>query len=94
MEPGTRVRRGVGVVMRPEEEEAFLFDPDHGTLKLLNWTGVEVWGLLDGQRGAGDVAAALARSHPDADPAALAADVDRFLEELVAAGLADTVAGG
>jgi hypothetical protein len=94
MERGTTLRQRAGVVVRPEEDEAFLFDPDRGTLKLLNPTGVEVWGLLDGRRSAGDVAAELVRSYPDADPAAVAGDVDRFLDELVAAGLAEVVTGG
>jgi hypothetical protein len=91
MNPGTTLRHRVGVVVRSEEDEAFLFDPDRGTLKLLNPTGVEIWTLLDGQRRAGDVAAELARSYPEADPAAVAVDVDRFLDELVAAGLAERV---
>ena len=94
MEAGAKVRRRAGVLMRPEDDEAFLFDPDSGTLKMLNATGVEVWALLDGPRAAGDIAAALADRYPEADRAAVAGDVDRFLDELVAAGLAEKVAGG
>jgi hypothetical protein len=94
MEPGTRLRRREGVLFRPEEDEAFLFDPDTGALKLLNATGVEVWGRLATAVTAAEVAADLGRGYPEAEPGAVAADVDRFLEELVAAGLAELVPGG
>jgi PqqD family protein of HPr-rel-A system len=90
---GTKLRPRAGVVMRPEEDEAFLFDPDRGTLKLLNPTGVDVWRLLDGQRDAQDLAREVAARYPEADADAVAGDVAQFLEELVAAGLVEAVGG-
>ncbi len=91
MDSGTTLRQRAGVVMRPEEDEAFLFDPDRGTLKLLNATGVEVWALLDGTRDAAAITAALCAAHPEAAPDAVVADVGEFLDAVVGAGLAEAV---
>ncbi len=78
--------------MRQEEDEAFLLEPGSGRIKLLNATGLEVWQLLDGERSTAAVARAVGVAHPDADPEAVAQDVERFLDELVAAGLVEAAA--
>jgi hypothetical protein len=82
-----------GVLLRQEEDEGFLFDPDSGQIKLLNSTGVEVWSLLDGRRDTAALAAALVAAHPEADAPLVAGDVDRFVDALVAAGFAEVVVG-
>jgi hypothetical protein len=75
--------------VRLEEDEAFLLEPVSGRIKLLNPTGVEVWQLLDGLRDPAAVARALGQAHPDAEPGAVARDVEQFLDELTAAGLVE-----
>jgi hypothetical protein len=92
MDPTRRLRPAPGLVLRREDDEAFLLEPAAGRIKLLNATGLEVWELLDGRRDAGAVARALGAAHPDADPDAVARDVAQFLEELAAAGLVEAVA--
>ena len=79
--------------MRREEEEAFLFQPASGAVKLLNATGLEAWGLLDGCRDTQEVARTLCELYPEAEPAAVAQDVSRFLDDLLAAGLVEVASG-
>jgi hypothetical protein len=88
-----RLRHVAGVVMRREEDEAFLLEPGTGRLKLLNVTGLEVWLRLDGERDTAQVAAAVAAAYPEAAAADVAADVERFVAELVVAGLVEVVPG-
>lgn len=44
--PGPKVREKI--VLREEGDEAFLFDPETGTIKTLNITGISIWKLCDG----------------------------------------------
>ncbi len=91
MEPAARLRRVARVLMCPEEDEAFLFDPQGGGVKLLNPTGALVWRLLDGDHDAAAITGAVCAAWPEAAPAAVGADVVRFLESLLEAGLAEVV---
>jgi len=84
-----KLRPREGIIVREEEGEAFLFDPETGQLSLLNATGLEAWRLLDGTRDQASVARALAASYPDAEEAVIAADVARFVEDLVRAGFVE-----
>ncbi len=93
MGPSARLRRAPHVIMRPEDDEAFLLVPETGALKLLNPTARAVWELLDGERAVAEVAAAVAASYPEVAAEAITADVARFLGELLEAGLAEVVGG-
>jgi hypothetical protein len=47
----SRLAVNPNLVLREEDDDcALLFDPDRGTVQLLNRTAVEVWKRLDGQR--------------------------------------------
>ena len=48
------------LVLRVEDDDCgLLFDPDAGTVKVLNRSAVEIWKLLDGQRSLGELIIAL-----------------------------------
>ncbi|HEY3355374.1 MAG TPA: PqqD family protein [Polyangia bacterium] len=94
MHPAARVRSRPDVLLCPEEDEAFLFTPASGRVRLLNPTGLAVWRLIDGVRDVVAVTAAVCAEFPDAVPPAVAADVVAFLDELVAAELAEVVVDG
>jgi hypothetical protein len=91
VDPTRRLRPAAGVAVHLEDDEAFLLEIGSGRLRLLNATGVEVWHLLDGERDAAAVARELGRAHAEADPAAVARDVELFLDELEAARLVEVV---
>jgi hypothetical protein len=77
----------------PGTGECVLVDRARGRVLALNATGAAVWDLLDGRRGAGDLARILAAAagpgaadEPPADPAAVEADVRRLLDDLAREG--------
>ena len=48
------------LVLRVEDDDCgLLFDPDAGTVKVLNRSAVEIWNLLDGRRSLRELLAAL-----------------------------------
>jgi hypothetical protein len=53
------------VVCRQEDEEALLFDPENGTIKLLNYTGYDIWKLCDGTRTLENITEKLKAEYPD-----------------------------
>jgi hypothetical protein len=56
----SRVTPNPNVFLREEEDEAgILYDPDTGSVGILNATAVEVWKLLDGHREVAQVIGAL-----------------------------------
>ena len=67
---------------------------DLGSIYTLNGTAGEIWNLLDGQRRAAEIVAAMAQEY-DIDGDTLAADVERTLAEMREEGLiVMTSAGG
>lgn len=62
--------------------ETILLDEATGHVVSLNATAAAVWLLCDGQRDVEAIAAEIHRVHPEADPAAIRADVRRILDEL------------
>lgn len=43
------------IVFREEGDEALLFNPDTGQIKLLNYTGIFIWKLCDGKHSVKDM---------------------------------------
>jgi hypothetical protein len=41
--------RNPDIVMRSEEKEAMLFNPENGNILCINKTGILIWGLCDGK---------------------------------------------
>lgn len=79
----TKVRRNPSVVARDlaEGEGAVLLHLDSGQYHGVNPIGLAIWELLDQERTAGEVAAAL-RERVDGAPADLETDVVQFLREV------------
>lgn len=68
------------------DDETVLMRLSDGDFFALDGTGRIIWQAIDGTRARDEIVALLAERF-DSDPAALAGDVDRFLAELVDAGL-------
>lgn len=77
------------VILREEEEGAFLFQPESGELSCLNPVGTIVWKLLDGKRTVGAIADAVAKEFPDAGREAILGDLRAFLGDLKGFGYAE-----
>ena len=59
------------LVLRVEDDDCgLLFDPDAGTVKVLNRSAVEIWKLLDGQRSLGELIIALGETFDEMGPEA------------------------
>jgi hypothetical protein len=72
------------------DDEVVMLSVRAGAYFGLNGVGSEIWNMLREPRRVGDLCAALASTY-DADERTLAADVTRFLQALVARGLARIV---
>lgn len=66
------------------DDEIVLLNLADGTFFSLTGTGAAIWGLIDGARDRDALIAALAQAY-GAAPAAIADDVDAFLDDLRAA---------
>jgi len=78
------------LVLRREEDGAFLFDPARDVLVCVNETGLEIVSGLDGGRSVDEIIATLTDLYPDIGPEALREDVESFLKQLVERGLAES----
>jgi hypothetical protein len=81
-----RWRRDDRVAWRDIAGEALLIHPARSLMYPLDEVGSAIWGLLDGTRDAGAVAAEI-HGRFDVEEAEAARDVARFLDELAEAGL-------
>ena len=70
------------VVSRPEEEEAILFHPDSGAVKLLNRTGVLIYRLLDGKKRLEEIAAMIVQEFEGVDQEDARQDVAEFVKNM------------
>jgi hypothetical protein len=82
----TSVQPGADVIFRDLGGEAVLLDLASGRYFGLNPVGTRIWTLLAEGATVAAVAAALAQEF-DAEPAAIARDVDELVTELAARGL-------
>ena len=79
------------IVFRPEGDEAILFNPDTGGVRLLNETAAFIYRLLDGEHDEETIVARLMDEYEVGREEA-AADLARLVEQLAAAGLVGEVA--
>ena len=67
----SRLMTNPNLVLRVEDDDCgLLFDPDAGTVKVLNRFAVEIWKLLDGQRSLGELIIALGETFDGMGPEA------------------------
>ncbi|MDQ5985439.1 MAG: hypothetical protein CSYNP_01149 [Syntrophus sp. SKADARSKE-3] len=70
-------------VYRKEENGAYLYDPETGTLKYLNRTGVQIVDLCDGKKNIRDLVDMMQAIYPDEISTKLREDVIDFINRLV-----------
>ncbi len=67
----SRLAVNPNLVLREEDDDcALLFDPDRGSVQMLNRTAVEIWKRLDGQRSLKEILSSLDDLFADVDEAA------------------------
>ena len=82
MEDDYRPQKAERLITREEDENLVLFDPDTGSIKLLNETAGLIWNSIDGNTSIKDIIHVTAAENPDGDKKTIREDVLRFLEEL------------
>lgn len=82
------------VISRESDGELVVVLPQDGKFFVLNGTGAEIFGLLDGQRALDAIAAALHTHHPDSALEQVQADVLAFAEKILQRGAAQKVTRG
>ncbi len=70
------------IVLREEEDEAFLFNPDSGAIKTLTSVGVFIWKLCDGEHSKDDIANKVVESYDVKSKDIAKNDVEEFLQAL------------
>ena len=67
----SRLMTNPNLVLRVEDDDCgLLFDPDAGTVKVLNRSAVEIWKLLDGRHSLRELLAALGETFDGMGPEA------------------------
>jgi methyltransferase-like protein len=77
-----KVNSASDIVLREEEEEAFLFDPNSSKIKVLNNTAVFIWKLCDGNHSREDILNQLSEKFNLPSKEQAEQDLDKFLETL------------
>ena len=70
------------IVFRQEEEEALLFNPDTGMIKVLNPMGIFIWKLCDGKHNRIDIIREILERYEGESKEKIEMDVDNFLDDL------------
>lgn len=70
------------IVFREEGKEALLFDPNTGSIKILNPVGTIIWKLINGKNTKDNIKRKLADKFKDEDPARIGKDLNKFLKSL------------
>lgn len=70
------------IVFREEGEEALLFNPDNGTVKVLNETGKFIWSNLDGKNTEDELIVKMKEAFNITDENKTKDDLNTFLAEL------------
>ncbi len=63
------------IVCRPEDDGAFLLDPDTGNIAYINRTALEAYRLIDGEKNFGAILGIFDRRYPETDTEQLKADM-------------------
>ena len=89
-----RVRINPEIVLREEDEGAFLFDPDSGRICYLNELGITIWKLCKKPMGTERIINTISSEYPEVAPERISKDCLLFLDDLQGFGfLAKTTAG-
>ena len=77
------------IVVREEDDGAFIFDPITDGLSAVNETGLLILRQIDGKKTLADITGAVAAEFSDVEPNEVARDVEAFIEGLVSRKLID-----
>lgn len=67
------------IVCREEEDDALLFNPDNGSMEMLNSVGYEIWKLCDGTLTLEQIIEKLKEEYPDTEAEAVKKDTTDFI---------------
>ena len=70
------------IVLREEDEGAFLFDPDSGRICYLNDLGITIWKLCQKPTETERIVHAISAEYPDIAPERISEDCRSFLDDL------------
>ncbi len=74
------------IVLREEDDGAFLFDPIQDTLQALNETGVLVFKELNGKNSIDHIVKKVLTQYTEVESDAVKKDVEEFIEQIKARG--------
>lgn len=74
------------LVLREEDDGAFIFDPIQDSLQVLNETGVFVFKELNGKNSVDDIVKKLLSQYSDMGADAVKKDVEAFIEQMKGRG--------
>jgi len=69
------------IVLREEGDEAFLFNPDTGSIKVLNNTGIFIWKLCNGGFSKEDILKKILDAYNIKSKESAEKDLDDFLDQ-------------
>ncbi|MBM3247913.1 MAG: PqqD family peptide modification chaperone [Candidatus Omnitrophica bacterium] len=70
------------IVFREETDDALLFDPDSGNIKVINETGKFIWANLDGKNDEDSLVKKIMDKFDISDEQKAREDLGKFLEDL------------
>jgi len=82
MQSNDNLKANPKIVFREEGDDALLFDPDSGTVKVLNETGKFIWSNLDGSNSKQLLARKIMETFDISDENKAKEDLEKFLVEL------------
>ena len=77
-----RVRINPDIVLREEDEGAFLFEPDSGRICYLNELGITIWKLCKEPMETERIINTISSEYPDVAPERISSDCLSFLDDL------------
>ncbi len=90
LEKGETVKIKPEIVLREEDEGAFLFDPDSGRICYLNEVGITIWKLCRNPIGTGRIITEISSEYPEISPEQISKDCLSFLDDLKGFGFLAT----
>jgi len=70
------------IVLRTEEDGAFLFDPDSGRICFVNEVGITIWRLCENPAALADIIQHVGKEYTEVPDEDVAADCRSFLDQL------------
>lgn len=86
-EPPKRPRIKRDVVLREEDDGAFVFDPIEDTLRVVNETGALIFSKMDGTRTIDEIVQDVTAHFTGAGEETVREDAERFIHDLALRGL-------